>query len=48
MSNTYLIPPDWIRDDGLSVIDNDPMMYVQSSDAGNEYWIRIGLLSPYD
>ena len=26
MSNTYLISPDWIRDDGLSVIDNDPVI----------------------
>ena len=24
MSNTYLISPDWIRDDGLSAVDNDP------------------------
>ena len=26
MINTYLIPPYWIRDDGLSVIDNDPVI----------------------
>ena len=26
MSNTYLIPPDWIRDDGMSVVDNDPVI----------------------
>ena len=26
MSNTYLIPPYWIRDDHVLVIDNDPVI----------------------